>query len=120
MLNRAMLLHCLCESGACTCRTPDGETVKLPGIISAGKYREDAPIASNDANAQLSPIRAAAQSDHHATLLKSVIASARLLRIDFDPAKPVNINELNGKLSKSSNYTQRMALKKNLFLLGCL
>ena len=68
----------------------------------------------------LSPIQAAAQSDHHARLLKSVMASARLLRIDFDPAQPVDIDELNAKLSQSSNYTERMALKKTLSLMGCL
>jgi hypothetical protein len=87
-------------------------------------------IASNDdvysksrfthANVPWSPIQAAAQSEHHAALLKSVIASARRLRIDFDPAKPVDIDELNAKLSKSSNYTERMALKKTLSLMGCL
>ncbi len=73
-----------------------------------------------DANVPLSPVQAAAQSQCHATLLKSVRASARMLRIDIDLAKPIDIDELNVKLSKSLNYTQRMALKKNLSLLGCL
>jgi hypothetical protein len=44
-----------------------------------------------------------------------------LLRIDFDPAKPIDdIDVFNAKLSKSSNYVERMALKKNLALMGCL
>ena len=73
-----------------------------------------------DANVPLSPIQAAVQSGHHATLLMRVMASARLLRIDFDLSKPVDIDELNAKLSKSSNYAERMALKKNLSLMGCL
>jgi hypothetical protein len=76
-------------------------------------------IASND---DLNSKRrfTAAQSEHHAALLKSVIASARRLRIDFDPAKPVDIDELNAKLSGSSNYTERMALKNVLWRMGCL
>jgi hypothetical protein len=98
------------------------QTVKFADRLNA--------IASNDdlnskkrfagANVPLSPTQAAAQSEHHATLLKSVKASARVLRLDVDWAKPIDINELNAKLSKSSDYAQRMALKRNLSLMGCL
>jgi hypothetical protein len=118
--HRAMLLSCRCEGSACTCTTPDGEKVKLPGTISAGKYREDAPMTSNDAKVRLSPIQAAAQSEDHKALFRSVMASARILRLDIDLTKPIDINELNAKLSKSSDYAQRMALKRNLSLMGCL
>jgi hypothetical protein len=34
--------------------------------------------------------------------------------------KPIDINELNAKLSKSLDHAQRMALKRNLSLMGCL
>jgi len=49
----------------------------------------------------LSPIQAAAQSDDHAGLFKSVMASARLLRLDIDFDKPIDINELNAKMRKA-------------------
>jgi hypothetical protein len=98
------------------------QTVKFANRLNA--IASDADLNSKrrftDANVPLSPIQAAAQSDDHAALLKRVIASARLLRIDFDPAKPIDIDELNAKLSKSVNYTERMALKNALWRMGCL
>jgi hypothetical protein len=98
------------------------QTVKFADRLNAIASNDDlnSKRRFTDANVPLSPIQAAAQSEHHATLLKSVIASARRLRIDFDPAKPVDIDDLTAKLSKSSNYVERMALKKNLALMGCL
>jgi hypothetical protein len=98
------------------------QTVKFADRLNAIASNDDLNSKRRfpDANVPLSPIQAAAQSDDHAALLKSVMASARLLRIDFDPSKPVDIDELNAKLSKSSNYTERMALKKTLSLMGCL
>ena len=48
------------------------------------------------------------------------MASARILRLDIDLTEPIDINELNAKLSKSSDIAQRMALKRNLSLMGCL
>jgi hypothetical protein len=98
------------------------QTVKFADRLNAIASNDDLNSKRRfaDADVPLSPIQAAAQSDDHAALLKRVIASARLLRIDFDPSKPVDIDELNAKLSKSSNYTERMALKKTLSLMGCL
>ena len=98
------------------------QTVKFADRLNAIASNADlnSKRRFTDANVPLSPIQAAAQSDDHAALLKRVIASARLLRIDFDPSKPVDIDELNAKLSKSSNYVERMALRKNLSLMGCL
>jgi hypothetical protein len=120
MSHRAMLLHCRCEGDACTCKTPDGEKAKLSGMINAGKYRDGSSTASSDARVALSPIQAAAQSEDHKALFRSVMASARILRLDIDLTRPIDINELNAKLSKSSDYAQRMALKRNLSLMGCL
>ena len=121
MSHKAMLLHCRCEDSSCACKTPDGEKVKLSGMISAGKYRDNSSsTASSDARVALSPIQAAAQSEDHKTLFRSVMASARVLRLDIDLTEPIDINELNAKLSKSSDYAQRMALKRNLSLMGCL
>jgi hypothetical protein len=118
---KAMLLHCRCEDSSCTCKTPDGEKVKLSGMISAGKYRDvSESTSSSDARVALSPIQAAAQSEDHKALFRSVMASARILRLDIDLSKPIDINQLNAKLSKSSDITQRMALKRSLSLMGCL
>ena len=98
------------------------QTVKFADRLNAIASNADlnSKRRFTDANVPLSPIQAAAQSDDHAALLKRVIASARLLRIDFDPAKPIDIDELNAKLSKSVNYTERMALKNALWRMGCL
>ena len=98
------------------------QTVKFADRLNAIASNDDlnSKRRFTDANVPLSPIQAAAQSDDHAALLKRVIASARLLRIDFDPAKPIDIDELNAKLSKSVNYTERMALKNALWRMGCL
>jgi hypothetical protein len=98
------------------------QTVKFADRLNAIASNNDlnSKRRFTDANVPLSPIQAAAQSEHHAALLKSVIASSRRLRIDFDPAKPVDIDELNAKLSRSSNYTERMALKNVLWRMGCL
>jgi hypothetical protein len=70
MSHRAMLLHCRCEGDACTCKTPDGEKVKLSGMISAGKYRDGSSTASSDARVALSPIQAAAQSERWSWFLR--------------------------------------------------
>ena len=99
------------------------QTVKFADRLNAIASNDDLNSKRRfaDADLPLSPIQAAAQSDDHAALLKRVIASARLLRIDFDPSEPIDdIDEFNAKLSKSSNYVERMALKKNLALMGCL
>jgi hypothetical protein len=101
--------------------------VKLSGMISAGKYRDGSPTASSDqcrgcrvrreVNLRLGP---GAVCEDHKTLFRSVMASARILRLDIDLTEPIDINELNARLSKSSDYAQRMALKRNLSLMGCL
>jgi hypothetical protein len=66
------------------------QTVKFADRLNAIASNDDLNSKRRfaDANVPLSPIQAAARSDDHAALLKRVIASARLLRIDFDPSSP--------------------------------
>ena len=77
-------------------------------------------MTKSNAKVPLSPIQAAAQSKDHGALFKGVMASAPALRLDIDFDKPIDAQELQAKLAKSSNTTHRMALKRALSLMGCL
>ena len=68
----------------------------------------------------ISPIRAAGISPAHAAILESVKASVKILNIDVDLSKSIDVADLDKKLSKCSNLHQRMSLKRGLELLGCL
>jgi hypothetical protein len=65
-------------------------------------------------------MRASQQSDGHKKVLEKLIASARRLRIDLDLNKPIDMFELNAKLSASSNLSERFAIKRYLYDLGCI
>ena len=84
------------------------------------KFADKIRAVGGDGLTSLSPMAAAAKSEFHEALLKRVVASARLLRIDLPLDKPVNVYELNSKLSASSNLSERMVLKDLLWRLGCI
>jgi hypothetical protein len=123
-VTRAMLVACRCNDGVCSCSPASGDD---PITISFSASALDSSATSKGNNmttntkVPLSPIQAAAQSDDHAALFKSVVASARALRLDdIDFDKPIDAAELQAKLAKSSNITHRIALKRALSLMGCL